>query len=90
MHYIRGRQWLSGFACAYHPWVLGSNPEHSIHDFIVTLCTIFVIVLRKRTKINQNFIAALPKTSQDDMVKSLLYIFDAQILRILFVLKLFL
>ena len=33
--------------------VQGSNPKHTVLTFIVNFCTIFVIVLRKRTKINK-------------------------------------
>ena len=32
--------------------VLGSNPKHTINDFLVKFCTIFVKFLEKRTKIN--------------------------------------
>ena len=35
------------FFCAYHPTIPGSNPKHTIYDFIAKFCTIYVIVLSK-------------------------------------------
>ena len=39
---------LSEFVFALVP---GSNPNHTIYAFIVKICSIFVIMIRKRTKI---------------------------------------
>ena len=46
----RGPPQLSGFVCDYHPAVVpGSNSKHTIYLclYIVTLCSVFVIELRK-------------------------------------------
>ena len=32
---------VSGFVCAYHPVVMGSNPKHIIYAFMVQFCTIY-------------------------------------------------
>ena len=44
---------FSGFVCAYHPAVPGSNRKYAIYTFVVKFNTTFVIVLRKRTKISE-------------------------------------
>ena len=47
---------LSGFVCAYHSAVAGSNPKHTIYAssiYVVKFCTIFVTVFRKGRKQKQ-------------------------------------
>ena len=38
---------LSGFVCAYHSAVPGLNHKHTIYAYLVKICAIFVIALRK-------------------------------------------